>query len=134
MDFPVQLSVKYLELAKLLNVHPEDIDEHFVRGTGPGGQKINKTNNCVELHHRPTNTNVRVQAYRQRSLNREAAYKQLLLKIEEDAMGIHSQRAQKAFKIRKQKNRRSRRSKEKMLEEKHHHTHIKNMRKKIHTD
>ena len=132
MDFPVQLSTKYLELAKLLNVRPEDIDEYFVRGTGPGGQKINKTNNCVELHHRPTNTNVRVQAYRQRTLNREAAYKQLLLKIEEDVMGIKSERAQKAFKVRKQKNRRSRRAKEKMLEEKHHHAHIKNMRKHNH--
>lgn len=132
MDFPIQLSTKYIELAKLLNVRPEDIDEYFVRGTGPGGQKINKTNNCVELHHRPTNTNVRVQAYRQRTLNREAAYKQLLLKIEEDSMGITSERAQKAFKIRKQKNRRSRRAKEKMLEEKHHHAHIKNMRKHNH--
>lgn len=28
-------------------VPDEDIEEHFVRGSGAGGQKINKTANCV---------------------------------------------------------------------------------------
>ena len=32
----------------------EDIEENFVKGSGPGGQKINKTNSKVQLKHIPT--------------------------------------------------------------------------------
>ena len=31
-----------------------DVEEQFVRGHGPGGQAVNKTNNCVVLKHFPT--------------------------------------------------------------------------------
>ncbi|CAG2058644.1 unnamed protein product [Timema podura] len=32
----------------------EDLEEMFVKGSGPGGQNVNKTNNCVVLTHRPS--------------------------------------------------------------------------------
>lgn len=32
----------------------KDIEERFVRGSGPGGQKTNKTANCVVLKHIPS--------------------------------------------------------------------------------
>ena len=32
----------------------KDLDEQFVKGFGPGGQKTNKSNNCVILTHIPT--------------------------------------------------------------------------------
>ncbi|KAF7363305.1 putative peptide chain release factor C12orf65 like protein, mitochondrial [Mycena sanguinolenta] len=32
----------------------EDLEEVFVRGSGPGGQSVNKTENNVQLLHRPT--------------------------------------------------------------------------------
>lgn len=32
----------------------DDLDERFVRGSGPGGQKVNKTANCVVLKHIPS--------------------------------------------------------------------------------
>ena len=131
MDFPIDLTPKFLELATELKVKPEDIDEHFTRGGGPGGQKINKTSSCVELTHTPTDTTVRVQKHREQSANRISAYKLLLLKIEENIKGKESALAQKRFKIRKQKQRRSRKSKEKMLEEKHHRSDIKETRKNI---
>lgn len=38
----------------------DDIEEKFVKGFGKGGQKVNKTNNCVELKHRPTGIHVKV--------------------------------------------------------------------------
>ena len=131
MDFPVDLTPKFLELAAELKIKPEDIDEHFTRGGGPGGQKINKTSSCVELTHAPTEVTVRVQKHREQSANRISAYKLLLLKIEENVKGEKSALAQKRFKIRKQKHRRSRKSKEKMLEEKHHRSNIKESRKDI---
>ena len=34
--------------------------ETFVRGTGPGGQSVNKTSNCVVLKHQPTGIIVKV--------------------------------------------------------------------------
>lgn len=39
---------------KALGVLERDLEEHFVRGSGKGGQKTNKTNNCVSLTHLPT--------------------------------------------------------------------------------
>lgn len=128
MNFPVELSPKYLALAAELKVLPEDIDEFFVRGGGAGGQKINKTASCVELTHRPTETVVRVQRFREQHLNRIAAYRLLLLKIEEKIKGAASQRQQEQFKIRKQKQRRTRRSKENMLKDKHHTSGLKQQR------
>jgi protein subunit release factor B len=34
----------------------EELDEQFIKGSGPGGQAVNKTNNCVLLLHKPTGT------------------------------------------------------------------------------
>ena len=131
MDFPVELSPKYLKLAEELDVHPEDIMEYVARGGGPGGQKINKSNIAVRLKHLPTGIEVRVQRYREQIANKKSAYHLILLKIEEEIKGKESARAQKRFKIRKQKQRRSRKSKEKMLEKKHHRSEIKETRKDI---
>lgn len=39
---------------------PEDLEENFVRGSGPGGQAVNKTSNCVVLKHIPTGIVVKV--------------------------------------------------------------------------
>ena len=40
-----------------------DLEEKFVRGFGKGGQKVNKTSNCVELKHLPTGISVKVGNY-----------------------------------------------------------------------
>src|SRR3990167_3407103 len=117
MNFPFDLSPDLLAMAAALVIRPEDIDEHFIRGGGHGGQKINKTASLVQLIHRPTGIEVRCQVHREQSKNRLSAYKLLILKIEERVKGRASERAQKMFKMRKQKIRRLRRSKEKMLEE-----------------
>jgi len=131
MDFPVELPEAHLKLAQELNIKPEDIEEHFTKGGGPGGQKINKTSSCVELTHVPTETTVRVQKHREQSANRISAYKLLIDKIEEQVKGEESKRAKKIFKIRKQKQRRSRKAKERMLEDKHKKSEIKETRKRI---
>ena len=131
MDFPVSLPKKEANLARELGVHSEDIEEHFTAGSGHGGQKVNTTNNCVELTHGPTGITVRVHKYRQQSANRLSAYKLLIRKIEEQKKGKQSARAMRIFKLRKQKQRRSRKAKEKMLKQKHHRSEVKEGRKKI---
>lgn len=128
MDFPVELSPPLLEKARLLNVRAEDITEQFVRGSGKGGQKINKTSSCVVVRHLPTGIEVRCQKHREQSKNRLSAYKLLILKIEDRVKGRQSQRAQAIFKLKKQKKRRSRKSKEKMLEGKKMRSEIKQNR------
>ena len=125
MDFPLDLPPKHAKKAAQLNIDPTDIEEQFIRGGGSGGQKINKTSSCVWLRHRPTGIEVKCQRHREQSANRKSAYKLLIDKIEEDLIGEKSERAQKQFKLRKQKARRTRRSKEKMLEEKRHRSQVK---------
>jgi protein subunit release factor B len=53
-----------------LGVSESDIEERFIRGSGPGGQKINKTSSTVWLVHRPTGVEVRCQAERSQAANR----------------------------------------------------------------
>ncbi len=131
MDFPVELSPEVLAKAEALRVFPQDITEQFVRGSGAGGQKINKTSSCVRLRHLPTGLEVRCQEFREREVNRARAYKQLIAKIETLILGKKSARAQKLFKLRKQKKRRSRRAKEKMMDEKTHRGALKSLRARL---
>ncbi|MDO8649409.1 MAG: phosphotransferase [Candidatus Peregrinibacteria bacterium] len=129
--FPVELSEKYLTIARELKISAADIEEHFVRGSGHGGQKINKTSSCVELHYAPLNVNVRVQDQREQSRNRIAAYKLLLEKIEEKVKGDDSARGQEQHRIAKQKQRRSRKAKAKILQDKRKRGEVKERRKDV---
>ena len=102
-----------------------------MRGSGAGGQKINKTSSTVRLRHVPTGTEVRMQKHREQSANRASAWKLMILKLDELKRGKESKLQQKIFKLRKQKQRRSRKAKEKMLQEKHQRAEIKEGRKNI---
>ena len=129
--FRVPLDKKLIEKANSLKIRPADIEEQFVRGSGHGGQKVNKTSSTVLLRHRPTGITVRCQKYREQSKNRLEAYKLLIQKIEEKVHWNESQRAKAIFKLKKQKKRRSRRAKEKMLEAKHRRSDLKEQRRKV---
>lgn len=131
MPFPVDLPPPLLSLAQELNVRPEDIEERFIRGTGKGGQKMNKTSSTVQLFHRPTGIEVRAQMHREQSKNRLSAWKLLIHKIEERVKGKESKRAKENFKLRKQKARRTRKAKEKMLKQKKMRGEIKKMRSSV---
>ena len=131
MSFPVDLPPPLLVLAEELGLQPEDVEEQFTRGTGKGGQKMNKTSSVVQLLHRPTGIEVKMQRHREQSKNRLSAWKLLILKLEERVKGKESKQAKAIFKIRKQKARRSKKAKEKMLVEKHHRGEIKEGRQSV---
>ena len=131
MSFPVDLNEEWLSKAQKLSVLAADITEQFVRGSGPGGQKINKTNSVVLLRHLPTGLEVRCQKHREQSKNRVSAYKLLILKIEEKKLGAQSAIAKKIFKLKKQKQKRSKRAKEKMLDSKKRRSEVKSNRKNL---
>src|SRR5215213_1413707 len=65
-----------------LGVSAGEVEERFVRGTGPGGQKINKTSSTVWLRHGPTGIEVRCQRERSQSANRELAWQELTGRLE----------------------------------------------------
>jgi protein subunit release factor B len=65
-----------------LGVNPEDIEETFIRGSGPGGQKINKTSSTVRLVHRPSGVEVRCQSERSQAQNRLIAMERLCAALE----------------------------------------------------
>lgn len=130
-QFPVELKPDILKKAEKLEIKAEDIEEQFVRGSGHGGQKINKTSSTVRLRHLPTGTEVKCQKHREREKNRMSAYKLLINKIEELILGEESEKAKKIFKLKKQKQKRSKRAKEKMLELKKRRSEIKETRKKL---
>jgi protein subunit release factor B len=64
-----------------------DIIENFLHGSGPGGQKINKTSSAVQLKHIPTGIVVKYQDTRSRTVNRKMARKILQERIEEAELG-----------------------------------------------
>ena len=78
MALPTQIE----ERLRALGVRRADVEEKFVRGTGPGGQKINKTSSTVWLRHGPTGLEVRCQRERSQAVNREVAWAELCAKLE----------------------------------------------------
>ena len=116
------------------SVFEEDLEESFIMGGGPGGQKTNKTSSVVRLSHEPSGVAVKVGESRSREDNRWLARRMLAETILEREHKRKSDARQKAEKIRRQKRRRSRRQKQKMLADKHAHSEIKAMRKKVEID
>ena len=119
------------ELMVEASVFEEDIEESFILGGGPGGQKTNKTSNVVRLKHEPSGLNIRFGETRSREDNRWLARRTLAETILERENKRKSARRQEAEKKRRQKRRRSRRQKQRMLEDKHAHSEKKSARKPV---
>ena len=83
MTLPTQTLARLADLG----VRIEDVEERFIRGAGPGGQKINKTSSTVWLRHGPTGIEVRCQRERSQAANREMAWGELCAKLEERRKG-----------------------------------------------
>ncbi|XP_071848863.1 mitochondrial translation release factor in rescue-like isoform X2 [Apostichopus japonicus] len=59
--------------SQLPDLEEDDLVESFVRGSGPGGQATNKTNNCVVIKHLPTGIVVKCHQTRSQSENQKIA-------------------------------------------------------------
>jgi len=70
------------ERMEALGVHEKDIEEKFVRSSGRGGQKVNKTSTCVYLRHIPTGFEIKCMKERSQSLNRFLARRELVTRME----------------------------------------------------
>ena len=119
---------KIRELMQEASVFEEDLEEDFILGGGPGGQKTNKTSNVVRLSHGPSGISVRCGETRSRETNRWLARRAIAEQILERERKRKSARRQEIEKKRRQKRRRSRRQKAKMLADKRAHSEVKAMR------
>jgi peptide chain release factor len=119
-----------LQRMKKLGLAEADLQEDFIRGGGPGGQKTNKTSSTVCLRHKPTGLEVRCAQERSQSLNRFIARRELCDKIAEKLHGEKSKKQQEREKIRRQKRRRSRRQTAIMVDAKKKHGAKKALRQR----
>ncbi|KAL5533034.1 hypothetical protein ACEPAF_4810 [Sanghuangporus sanghuang] len=84
----------------------EDIEESFVRGSGPGGQSINKTSNNVQLLHKPTGIRVTCQETRSLQTNRTIARKKLLERLDRIANpGLSKEEMKRAKQVERERRR-----------------------------
>ncbi len=103
-----------LDRMRELNVNENELEERFIRSSGPGGQKVNKTSSCVCLRHIPTDITVKYQRERSQALNRFFARRTLLDQIERTQKGFIKEDKKRIEKIKSQKRKKRKRTKEKL--------------------
>ena len=83
MSFLPELGPHYVERAAAVGLRFEDVAEHFILGSGHGGQRRNKRSTAVQLVHHPSGIEVRCFHKRMQHQNRIDAWEHLLLQLEE---------------------------------------------------
>jgi peptide chain release factor len=125
MALPTQIHARLAALG----VSPAEVEERFVRGTGPGGQKINKTSSTVWLRHGPSGIEVRCQKERSQSANRDTAWAELCDKLEaRRAAAVAAQQDERQRDIRRTRQK-SYGQKTRMIQSKKHRAKIKSRRR-----
>lgn len=80
-------SKETIDYSRVPVLDEHDLEERMVRGSGPGGQAVNKTNNCVALKHKPTGIIVKCHLHRMASSNRIEARRLLIARLDEHFNG-----------------------------------------------
>jgi len=114
-----------------LEVAAADVEESFIRSSGPGGSNANKVATCVYLKHTPTGIEVKCQQERTQRANRFLGWELLLDKIE--ALRQKQQRLEEFLRqkeLRKAR-KKSQTMKERTLKAKHRQAEKKKLRAKI---
>lgn len=117
-----------------LGVRPADCREQFILGSGPGGQKINKTASTVRVSHAPSGIDVRAQGERSRSANRHQAWSELADRLEARAEAERARVISEAELGRRQRRQKSRAQKVVMIRSKKHRAKIKGSRGRVGED
>ncbi len=119
------------ERMQRLGIRDGDLDETFVRSSGPGGQNVNKVATSVTLRHTPTGMSVTVQDSRSQAVNRKLARQRLLDAIESVRENQRTIDIAKREKERRRKSPRPAALKRKILESKRKRGELKKQRAKI---
>lgn len=113
-----------------LGIREEDLVEKFIRASGPGGQKVNKTSSAVWLLHRPSGIEVKCSRERSQAMNRFFARRLLCDRLDAVRRGAASEQQQEIERIRRRKRQKTRRQKMRMVADKRHRAGIKALRGK----
>lgn len=98
-----------------LGIRKTDLEEKFIKSSGRGGQKVNKSSSAVFLRHKVTGLSVKVGKHRSLHLNRFLALRGLAEKIQALQSGRHSSdMSDSDRKIQKQKRRRRQKTRKKL--------------------
>lgn len=120
-----------LKRMRKLGIREEDLEESFIRGTGAGGQKINKTSSTVVLVHVPTGVEVRCQRERSQSQNRVIAREDLCDKIEGKLQAARQEKKDAVEKKKRQTRKRPYGLQMRILETKHKRSEVKKKRGRV---
>jgi protein subunit release factor B len=120
-----------LERMNRLGISEGDLQETFIRSSGPGGQKVNKTATCVYLFHVPSGMSVKCQETRSQAMNRFLARRILLDRMERLQKGQAGAERKRIEKLKRQKRKRSKRAQEKVLQAKRRQSDKKALRSKV---
>lgn len=86
---------KTIDHSKVPVLNENDLEEMFVKGSGPGGSAVNKNSNCVVLKHKPTGIVIKCHESRCVEDNRKLAREKLVNKLDVIENGDQSIEAQK---------------------------------------
>ena len=124
MPIPEELHRRMIRL----RVNEGDLVERFIRGSGPGGQKINKTSSCVQIKHLVSGIEVKCQKSRSLMANRITARSMICSIIEEKEAKKRNSRRAAREKERRRNRQPSRRQKRLNVENKRKQGEKKRMR------
>ncbi len=131
--FSIEKEKELRKAMRRMKIFEKDIQEDFIRSSGPGGQNVNKVSTCVVLVHMPTGTRVKAQEGRTQGLNRYTARCRLIAKIDQKQKAEQQKIIHDRAKRKRQNRKRSRALKEKILEGKRQQSQKKSSRQKIRT-
>ena len=114
-----------------LGIRESDLEEKFVGGSGPGGQKINKTSSRVSLTHSVSGIEIQCQEGRSQAQNRYLARVRLCERIEGERRKRRRQRDSWKAKVRYWKKGRSPAEKARLLKLKRERSEKKRLRGRV---
>ena len=79
---PNILYISTIDRSLVPKLDESELEEQFVRGSGPGGQSVNKTSNCVLLKHKPSGLLVKCHTSRKMQENRKEARRLMVIKLD----------------------------------------------------
>ena len=120
-----------IRVTDTISLDEREIEESFVRASGPGGQNVNKVSTAVTLRHRPSGIVVTVQDSRSQAMNRRLARERLLDAIEQDQQKRRATEIAVREKARRRKSPRPRALKKRILESKRKRGELKRQRARV---
>ncbi len=130
MSFPPDLPDTFAARAAAVGLHPEDVVENFILGSGHGGQNRNKRSTAVQLVHHPSGIEIRSVQERMQHQNRIEAWMSLLEKLEQRGQAAQQTKAREDRNTRLKKSLRSKAAKSRMLKDKRVRSEIKQARRR----